>query len=183
MVTFSTLIRDHFTINYPSLQDTLSDEVNRVTIRRNHIWKDAIRALSRPTFDPTLRVRVTFVGEEAVDGGGPCREFFCLALQEIADDGTIFQGPLQSRFLVHNLQALASRKFFYAGMMIAISLANGGPQFACLAEALYVYLCHGFSGNYAVDVSLIPDHEIQGKLQQVSLNLVTWKFMLRILRM
>ena len=74
------------------------DDVNRVTVRRKHIWRDAIRALSRPTFDPCRRVQVTFVGEEAVDGGGPSREFFALALQELAEDGSIFQGSQHNRF-------------------------------------------------------------------------------------
>lgn len=143
------------------------NNVNRVTVRRKHIWRDAIRALSQPTFDPCRRVQVTFVGEEAVDGGGPSREFFALALQELAEDGSIFQGSQHNRFFLHNVQALASRKYFYAGILVAVSLANGGPGLPCLAEAVYTYLCYGLHYKYAPDLGLIPDINIQEKLEQV----------------
>ena len=64
-----------------------------------------------PTFDPHTNIRITFVGEEAVDDGGPRREFLILVLQEMAADGNIFQGLAHSCFLLHNVQALAARKF------------------------------------------------------------------------
>ena len=106
----------HFRLSHPFEHEI--DGANRVTICRNHIWKDAVCAMSRPTFDPHLCFRVSFVGEEAVDDGGPCREFFSLAMQELARDGTIFQGPQCSRFFTHNVQGMARRKFFYAGMLV-----------------------------------------------------------------
>ena len=75
------------------------DDVNRVTIRRKHIWRDAIRAMSRPTFDPCKCVQVTFIGEEAVDGGGWAQAcFFVLALQELAEDSSIFRGHHTAAF-------------------------------------------------------------------------------------
>ena len=60
-----------------------------------------------------------------MDDGGPCREFFSLAVQELARDGTIFQGPQCSRFFTHNVQGMARNKFFYAGMLLAVSFVNG----------------------------------------------------------
>ena len=114
-------------------------------------------------------MRITFVGEEAVDDGGPRREFFTLALQEMAKDGNILQGPENSRFLVHNVQALASRKFFCAGMLVAVSLANGGPGLACLAKAVFAYIGNGIQGAIHPDLRLIPDEEIRESLEAVSL--------------
>ena len=145
------------------------DDIGSITIRRKHIWRDAIRAISRTAFNPNKSVQVTFVGEEAVDGGGPRREFFTLALQEMAEDGSIFQGPPHSRYFLHNVQALASKKYFYAGMLVAISLANGRPGLPCLAEALYTYLCFGLHGDFGPDLSLLPDSNLQDSLQQVRL--------------
>ena len=54
-----------------------SDKQNthRITVRRTHIWQDALKAFKRP-FDVKKHLRVTFLGEPAVDGGGPRREFF-----------------------------------------------------------------------------------------------------------
>lgn len=144
-----------------------SDWANRISIRRNHIWKDAIRAISKPGFNPNRNVHVSFVGEQAVDEGGPNREFYTLALQKMSEHCSILQGPQHSRFFVHNVQALANRKFFYAGLLVAISLANGGPSLNCLAEAVYEYFCYGLQCKITPDITLIPDIDIQESLQQV----------------
>ena len=130
----AALLDEHFSLYYPIVCDP--DQANRITIRRNHIWKDAVHAMSRSSFDPSRCVKVTFVSEEAVDDGGPRHEFFSLALQEVTEDGTIFQGPQCICFFMHNVQGLISRKFFYAGMLVAVSLANGGPGLACLSETV-----------------------------------------------
>ena len=70
-------------------------------------------------------------------------------------DGTIFQWPQHSRFFMHNVQALANRKFFYAGMIVAISLGNGGPGLTCISEAVYNYLCYGLQCQLTPNISLI----------------------------
>ena len=41
---------------------------------------------------------------------------------------------------VHYVPALAGRKFLCVGMLVAVSLANGGLGLACLYEAVYTYL-------------------------------------------
>lgn len=54
--------------------------VNRVSIRRRFVFKDYITAREklkqRNRFDPKGLLKVTFIGEPAVDDGGPRREFF-----------------------------------------------------------------------------------------------------------
>lgn len=62
--TVSTLVKEHFTVSNPVSFD--SDWANRISIRRKHIWKDAVRAIFKPGFNPNRNVRVVFVGEEAV---------------------------------------------------------------------------------------------------------------------
>lgn len=108
------------------------------------------------------------MGEEAVDDGGPQREFLSLVLQEIAASSNILQGPPNSRFLLHNVQALVARKFFYAGMLVAVSLASGRPGLPCLSEAVYNYLCFGAQCQLTPDLSIIPDFTVQ-KCLEVSL--------------
>ena len=50
---------------------TLCEEgIFRVTVRRNNIWEDAVRAI-KLNFNDRQYFRVTFLGESAVDGGGP----------------------------------------------------------------------------------------------------------------
>ena len=54
-------------------------------------------------------------------------------------------------------------------MLVALSLGNGGPEFACLAEALYSYISNGMHSTTAIpDLSILPDEEIKGNLQEVS---------------
>ena len=54
--------------------------VNRVSIRRRFVVKDYITArekmMQRNRFNPTGLLKITFIGEPAVDNGGPWREFF-----------------------------------------------------------------------------------------------------------
>ena len=136
--SITTVLNEQFCLSYPVSGDR--DDANKMTIRRNHIWRDAVRAMSRSTFDLYTYIQITFVGEEAVDDGRPRHEFLSLVLQEMAEDGNIFQGPQYSHFFVHYVPALAGRKFFYVGMLVAVSLANGRPGLACLYEAVYTYL-------------------------------------------
>ena len=44
-----------------------------VPIRRREIWKDALRCINAPNFVFNRGLKVRFVGEEAVDAGGPLR--------------------------------------------------------------------------------------------------------------
>ena len=58
------------------------EHYHRITVRRRHVFEDALVALRRGfPFDRYLAV--TFLGEPAVDAGGPCREFFRLLTQEV----------------------------------------------------------------------------------------------------
>ena len=80
----------------------------------------------------------------------------------------IFQGPPTSRSFVHNIHALQDRKYFNAGMLVAVSLANGGPGFTCLADVVYNYFCYGLEMRVTPTVSDILDIEMQQKLQKVN---------------
>ena len=79
------------------------DITKRLTIRRAHIFDDAVMALS--TIDEKQQVRIRFLGESAVDDGGPRREFFMLLMGAIANNGSILDGPPNRRLLRHNADA------------------------------------------------------------------------------
>jgi len=159
------ILKDHFK-QYFDITD-LENAVNSIHIRRNHMWHDALRAISKSTFDPLLPVRITFIGEPAVDDGGPRREFFSLALKKMSEDGTIFQGSLECRSFVHNIQGIQTRRFFYAGLFVGISLANGGPGLGCLAKSIYSYLSHGLQKRREFREEEIPCDKVKEQLQQV----------------
>ena len=73
----------------------------RITVSSS-IWDDALRAVKR-TFDEMKHVCVTFIGEIAVDGGGPRREFFMLFMNAIRENNSLLEGPLTTHVLCqHN---------------------------------------------------------------------------------
>ena len=98
-----------------------------------------------------------------MDERGPSRVLYIGSTNDV----TRLQGPEHSQFFVHNVEALANRKFYYAGQLVAISLANGRPSLNCLAEAVYEYFCHGLQCKITPNISLIPDCDIQESLKQV----------------
>ena len=69
-----------------------SDEscAHRLTVRRGNILDTTIFAL-RAGFKEQKHLRVRFVGEPAVDEGGPRREFFMLLMNAIANSSMLLQ--------------------------------------------------------------------------------------------
>lgn len=67
------------------------DATQRINVRRAHLLNDSLAAFSRPTFDPSSKLKVRFIGEPAVDEGGPMREYFRLLTQSLTMAGSLFQ--------------------------------------------------------------------------------------------
>ena len=71
------------------------------------LFSDTLRQFSKLSFD----VRKM---QEAVDTGGLCREFFYLLIPETFRS-SLFQGYPNHTVPVHNVEAVASNKFFIIG--------------------------------------------------------------------
>jgi len=67
------------------------DDVFRLKVRRRCIWEDALNYFRRG-IPVSKHLHVSFLGEPAVDAGGPLREFFHLLLGEICRNNTLFCG-------------------------------------------------------------------------------------------
>ena len=72
--SLQVLIREHSTANLQSV----NDGILKFVVRRNFLWMDTIRKLRRSTKGLNYPIRVDFLGESAIDAGGPRREFFSL---------------------------------------------------------------------------------------------------------
>lgn len=57
------------------LKDAMKPEVIRLSLRRKSLWSDYSKA-SKSSYDPSHPIQITFCGEQAIDDGGPRREFF-----------------------------------------------------------------------------------------------------------
>ena len=71
----------------------LKSDVQRLVVRRSNIWEDSLKQFMRGlSCDKTLKI--TFIGESALDAGGPRREFFTLLMRAIATNNMFFEGDL-----------------------------------------------------------------------------------------
>lgn len=137
----------------------------RVTVRRNDNWKDAIRAMKRK-FDEKQHISIIFLGESAIDDGGPKREFFTLVLKPIKENNSRMDGPLYARVLRHNTTSLQENQYLYIGKLMALSIVHGGPSPSFFSECVVDYI---FSGMAAVVPSIddIPDFSIRQQVEMV----------------
>ena len=103
--TVADILKEHFK-GFPELENADSEVYNNIHVRRNHIWSDTFRAVKKASFNPINPLHVTFIGEPAVDEGGPHREFFSLVLAKISNDKSIFHGSEDSRTFICNFQGV-----------------------------------------------------------------------------
>jgi len=134
----------------------------RIVVRRRHLWEDALNRF-KCGIDFSKYIRVSFVGEPAVDEGGPLRECLHLLVGSIATNNALFSGSEECRVLAANLAELGKNTYKH-GEMIAISLIHGGPAPAFFAPAVADYILHGINKVKAM-VNEVPDLEVRDKLK------------------
>lgn len=108
------------------LLHTDQTKTHQITVRRTVLWQDALKCFKRK-FDPKSHLRVTFLGEPAVDDGGPRREFSMLLMEAMKSQEDLFAGSDNRRVLRNNLRALEEDLFLVVGKMIVLSIIHGGP--------------------------------------------------------
>ncbi|XP_073340316.1 G2/M phase-specific E3 ubiquitin-protein ligase-like [Pagrus major] len=158
------------------IMEEISSRVNddntvRFNIIRRSVWDGASRAMGRSNFSPEKKVDVKFtddygISEGAVDNGGPTREFFRLCLHEIKDKIGIFEGPPNAKVLTCNSKAMKDNGYFYAGQIMAMSIAHGGQSPCFLSELLYECLQKG-PDNVKVRTEHITDEETRSLVQSI----------------
>ena len=117
------------------------EDFQRVSVRRSHLYQDALRAFSKPTFNVGKMLKVCFVGEPAaIDDGGPRREFFSLLTGEIFRTSGLFSGWPEHVVPLHDVHAVANNKFYVVGKMLATCLVQGGEPPVCFAKAIADYI-------------------------------------------
>ncbi len=73
-------------------------------------------------------IQVSFIGEAAIDTGGPRREFFRLLTAAILlSNSSTFEGYPASVTPSHNITALNNQEYYLAGKMISTSIIQRGP--------------------------------------------------------
>ena len=100
------ILRDHCNKVMISTEDDMRNYVN---VRRGNVVFDGINKINRLSIEPNLPISVKFADDDgnsegAVDIGGPTREFFRLAINEMVSKVSVFQGSDENKILVHNVQ-------------------------------------------------------------------------------
>ena len=141
------------------------DKTYRIKVRRRHIWEDALHQF-KYKYSPPLHLHVTFLGEPAVDEGGPLREFFGLLLCEISHNNALLCGKVYSRLPTHNMIELSRKTYMHVGIMIAASIIHGGPAPKFFAPCIADYITFGLD-HVTPTLEEIPDMSITSKLIKV----------------
>ncbi|KAK1902774.1 G2/M phase-specific E3 ubiquitin-protein ligase [Dissostichus eleginoides] len=151
--------------------------VSRFNICRSNIWDGAVRGFKRATFSEKKDILVKFSDdegrfEEGLDTGGPKREFLSLLMKEL-NKRPIFDGPVESRYLVYNSTAIREDEYYLAGKMIAVSIVHGGPGPNFLSEDLVSYISG--QSSFKASVGDITDEEIGKVLQESRFPFRGWR--------
>ena len=94
--------------------EILEGETNYITVDRENILKTTFEKLKHVT-DPRVTFEVQFYGEQAVDTGGPRKEWIRPCNQNIKD--TYFYNGLKEHL---------SEDYYYVGQMVGIALLQNG---------------------------------------------------------
>ncbi|XP_034432618.1 G2/M phase-specific E3 ubiquitin-protein ligase-like [Hippoglossus hippoglossus] len=103
--------------------------------------------------------------EDAVDTGGPTREFLTLLMDSIKTR-RIFDGKDNAKYLSFYSKAVEDDEYFHIGRMIAISCVNGGPGPRCLSPNFFLYLI-GKVKAIEAPIEDIPDDEVKKALLEI----------------
>lgn len=142
------------------------EKISIFNISRSYIWEGTKRALLRKRYSPKDKIDVKFTDESgnsegAVDMGGPMREYFTLAIRWI--ESHMFCGA-EGKYLKYQAKFLEEDDYYFAGMVVALSLVHGGPGPQFLAPQLYGAII-GQQANVSLDD--VYDMELKSSLQNL----------------
>ena len=141
------------------------DKSLRMKVRRRNIWEDSKVKLAKCT-DSDLNniVRVQFVGEPAVDEGGPRNEFFSLLHREVCGSN-MFISNETCKLFNHNLLALEQRNYFMYGQLCSLAILQGSPAPSFLSPTLADYIVFGELSRAQSRIDDVCDKEVRDKLK------------------
>ncbi|XP_047192931.1 uncharacterized protein LOC124850943 isoform X1 [Scophthalmus maximus] len=143
----------------------------KFNINRSAVLDGAFRGFNRATYNPNATMNIKFSddlgrNEEAVDLGGPRREFLRL-LMEALIMSSMFEGSAYSQNLALDIAAHREDRYFLAGRAVAVSLVHGGPPPTFLSTTLFDCLAAGSHTTKPV-MEDIADTDIYNQVKRVS---------------
>ncbi|XP_046844259.1 uncharacterized protein LOC124438266 isoform X3 [Xenia sp. Carnegie-2017] len=135
---------------------TLSPKAVRLNVCRKNIWCDFIEYRSSGKVSPTDSVKIVFVGECAIDDGGPKREFFSEMLEHM-ERRLFYNGkPINSTVAIMN------GDFRFAGEVMVMSLLQSGPASSFISPDVYKYIT-----KQALTTEGMPDSKYKEAVKKI----------------
>ncbi|ROJ66309.1 G2/M phase-specific E3 ubiquitin-protein ligase [Anabarilius grahami] len=106
------------------------------------------------------------IPEEAVDLGGPRREFLRLLIEALLQS-PMFEGDKDKMNLAFDSSAMREDRYFIAGRAIAVSLVHGGPPAGFLSPTLFSLLVDGPELAKPV-LEDIADRDLHEKIKKIT---------------
>ena len=138
----------------------------RIEVDPSDLVSDAVAFYKGPRFQPNQPVKISYIGQPAIDRGGVKRRFYTdLFLQLVSQNQfKLFQGP-SNRLLFHYDQtALSCGLFKMLGQIIAHSICQGCRGFPYPATSMYYYLETGDisqASAYASITDIVHEEELR----------------------
>ena len=137
-------------------------------VRREHILNTVKQKFKRLLLRETKSLRIVFVGEEAVDSGGPTKEFFTMVFGAI--EKNIMFGANSFTFL-HDFEKLESVHYKLFGKLISINLLNACTGSSNVIRSVTNILLDCNVDELKIHYHQIPDYEmITSKIGRTASN-------------
>ena len=146
----------------------------KLSIRRRKIWLDTAEKLKRAFKNGVKLFSVHFIGEEAVDAGGPLKEFFSVLFDDIKNY-LLVSGNNSGFTFLHDLKKLKDGDYKLFGSLVALALLSGcaGPRYfmPCVVSKILD------GPSLIFNINDVPDIDIQSKLNVIitSMDEVSFK--------
>ncbi|XP_027891548.1 G2/M phase-specific E3 ubiquitin-protein ligase isoform X1 [Xiphophorus couchianus] len=131
----------------------------QVEVHRDQALLAGLDLVRRTDFDPTHSLSVRFKGEQHLTlpsthcAGDATRKYFLNLLMQQIQNSVVFEGPIGSKNLALDTQALREDLYFDIGSLLALCLVHGGPPIGFFSHGLYQCLF-----NYPANCPLSLNH-------------------------
>lgn len=111
----------------------------------NDLVSDCVSFYKGPMFRPQQPLRVSYLGQPALDSGGVKRQMYTDLFKEMVVDNRfkVFEGPSNRLLFHYNQTALTCGLYKMLGQMTAHSICQGCGGFPNLAPSMYYYITTG----------------------------------------